>query len=289
MKPDIKTLINFTMLKKILPAFIIMSLPAFSLLDDRNSGRIDWSTGTVISYGVSEIDFKAGIPSDPDLGDGISLTEARIQAYKKAREKASENLVVLMKKIRVDSERMLYDLIEKNRIFRQRISEVIGTKAVMRDYPAGFHRSGCSAELRLRDIILAIPVHFPMHEFPSRLDNPIQTAYTGLVIDARGMAVTPMLFPVIYNRDGLEVYGRDFIEAKSAEKGIVAYAFTEREARGDIAGDRPYYAAAIKELNGCPVLSDRDIKKIFSHRETLNNLKKCRVIFIIDKKSAGEQ
>ncbi len=50
------------------------------------------------------------------------------------------------------------------------------------------------------------------------------------------------------------------------------------------AGGRPYYTVAVKELKGCPVLADRDIRKIFSSGETVGQLKRCRVIFIIDKK-----
>ena len=40
----------------------------------------------------------------------------------------------------------------------------------------------------------------------------------------------------------------------------------------------------MKEMKGCPVIANRDIRKIFSSGDTVGQLKKCRVIFIIDKK-----
>ncbi|MFH2132967.1 MAG: hypothetical protein ABIK68_21490, partial [bacterium] len=50
------------------------------------------------------------------------------------------------------------------------------------------------------------------------------TVYTGLIIDARGTAVTPAMSPKIYNQEGKEIYGsaaveRDFV----LQHGIVGY------------------------------------------------------------------
>src|SRR5208337_4872049 len=99
------------------------------------------------------------------------------------------------------------------------------------------------------------------------------------------LKVAPMILPSVFNENGLEVFGRLYVDIRHATRfGIVGYAFSEKEAmKSPLAGDHPYYTDAIGEMKGCPVISNRDVRKIFSSVRTVENLKKCRVIFIIDK------
>ena len=124
-----------------------------------------------------------------------------------------------------------------------------------------------------------------MDEFPARIDNPIPTHYTSLVIDARGLGIEPMMLPSVYNENGLEIYGRYYVDIRHARRsGLIGYAYNENEAiKSPRTGNRPYYAIAVSGMKGCPVVSDRDIRKIFSSKNTIEQLKKCRVVFIIDK------
>jgi len=53
------------------------------------------------------------------------------------------------------------------------------------------------------------------------------SGYSGVIIDARGMKVTPALAPVIYGREGLGAYGAFLVSrANAVKKGVVAYANT---------------------------------------------------------------
>nr|WP_321514397.1 hypothetical protein [uncultured Pseudodesulfovibrio sp.] len=55
----------------------------------------------------------------------------------------------------------------------------------------------------------------------------IATGYSGVIIDARGMKITPALAPVIYGREGLGAYGAFLVSrANAVKKGIVAYSTT---------------------------------------------------------------
>nr|MBP8084258.1 hypothetical protein [Spirochaetota bacterium] len=66
-------------------------------------------------------------------------------------------------------------------------------------------------------------------------------------------------------------------------EGLVTYCFSEKEAeKNKKAGDSPYFAPAVRGLKGNPVILHRDIKRILSDPRSILNLKKCRVIFIID-------
>jgi hypothetical protein len=275
--------------KRISLATIII---AFSLLDSSASvkplpsGAVDWSKGVIVAHGECRVTMSAeGLPVDHDGGAVISLNRGRVDAYRRARERAVENMVQLVKGIRVDADTMLADLLERSDAVQMRIVNLIASRVKAREFPMDFATSGCRIELLIGDLLPAVPYTYPSDEFPYRIDNPIHTNYTGLIIDMRGLNVEPMILPSIFNEEGLEVYGRHMVDIRHATKyGIVAYADSHDKAmKNRAAGDHPYFTMAVREIKGCPVLADRDVRKIFSGTGTMEQLKKCRVIFIIDK------
>jgi hypothetical protein len=157
-----------------------------------------------------------------------------------------------------------------------------------RHHPSDHYSSTCEANLSFGDIISSLPFEFPERDFPVRDDAKISTNYTGLVIDARGLPVFPMLFPSVYNEHGLEIYGRSFVSRESAGRaGLATYCRNEDEAMKHVkAGRKPYYTTAIRSLRGNPVISDRDARRILSASVTKEHLKKCGVVIIINMKDA---
>ena len=272
----------------IITAFLIICVgSAFTIPKKQNHAKIDWISGKALSMAEANLEISdEGEVRDASSGEAVSLNHARLLSYKKAKESAMENMMSVLKTVRVDSDNYLSDIIEKNEFSQSKIYDVIASKAKLREYPGGFTKTACSMELKISDIIPVIPYKYPAHKFPERMDIPIETEYTGLVVDARGISVEPMILPSILNEDGLEIYGRYMVNINAAGKnGIVAYAYNEQDAmKHKKAGDKPYYAVAVKSLNGSPVISDRDIRKIYSSAENLKRLKNCGVIFIIDRK-----
>ncbi len=278
------------MLKRFSLAMIIAAL---SMIDSLAHPKpmppdtVDWSRGVVVTHVLSRVQFDGrGTPVDGESGTAISLNRGRNDAYRKARDRAVENMVRLIKGIRVDSDTMLSDLLEQSDTAQKRIVSVIESRMKVRESPADFATSACRAELKIGDLLHAVPYSYPGDDFPVRIDNPIPTSYTSLIIDARGLNIEPMILPSIYSEEGLEIYGRYYVDIRYAGRhGIAAYAHDEDEAmkiKG--AGRHPYYTVAVKEMKGCPVIADRDIRRIFSSGDTVGQLKRCRVIFIIDKK-----
>jgi len=276
--------------KRISLATIII---AFSLLDSSASvkqipnGAVDWNKGVIIAHGEWRVAMSPeGLPVDQEGGTVISLNRGRVNAYRRARERAIENMVRLVKGIRIDADTMLSDLLERNDAVQSRIVNLIASRVKVREFPVDFATSGCRVELYIGDLLHAVPYTYPSEEFPSRIDNPIQTNYTSLIVDTRGLNVEPMILPSIFNEEGLEVYGRFMVDIRHATKyGIVVYADSHDKAmKSRAAGDNPYYTMAVREIKGCPVLAGRDVRKIFSGKDTMEQLKKCRVIFIIDAK-----
>lgn len=281
------------MIKRISLAIIIC---AFALMDSTARvstlppDAIDWTKGTIVTHGVCRLNIdERGTPVNEDGSAKISLTRGRVEAYRKARERAMEGMVRLVKDVRIDADTTLSELLEKSDVLQARIVAVVNGKMKAREFPVDFAASACRAELRIGDLLPAVPYTYPNEEFPSRIDAAIQTDYTSLVIDTRGLPVEPMMLPSVMNEDGLEVYGRFFVDIRNAGRhGIVAYAYGDDEAmKCRTAGDHPFYTVAIRAVKGCPVIADRDIRKLFSSPRTAEQLRKCRVIFIIDKKARG--
>ncbi|MCP4130679.1 MAG: hypothetical protein GY754_06825 [bacterium] len=252
-----------------------------------NTGKIDWLKGKIISFGDSEVTVdRQGQPLDGDNGSRISLNKGRLEAYTTAKEEAILNLVSTLKTMQVDPDNKIVDLLKKHSITRKKLSKVIEQRIKTREYPASFFKSRCKAELKIGDIISVLPYTYPSHDFPTMLNSALPTDYTSLVIDARGLDIKPMIFPALYNEEGLEIYSRYFVDIRYAGRyGMASFAFTEDEAmKNKKAGEHPYFSVAIKNINHCPVLSNRDIRRIFSSSKTIKNLKKCKVIIIIDRK-----
>lgn len=285
-----KRTITVTALLLLLPGFQA-ALPGADYVTRIRNGYVNWTKGTITAKGKAVVEVEEnGTPVDSWTGSATSLNKARREAYQAAREKAMESIMEAARHIRVDPERKLSDLLQEDKFTQKKIAETVSGAVTVKEFPGAFDTSECEAKLKMGDIIASLPFDFPSNDFPARDDTPIPTVYSGLIIDARGLGIEPMLFPSVYNEEGLEIYGRYYIDsAYACKKGLVSYCYNEDEAmKNRKAGRRPYYAVALKNLDGCPVLSDRDARKILSSRETINNLKKCNVIFILDRETKNK-
>ncbi len=268
----------------ILHIFQIRTFPGTSPGELKN--RVDWMNGHVSAFGVSEVHISPGGEPMDDQGQGyISINRARMIGYDRARDIALENLMAQLKDVSVEYDRALGEYIDSDETVRSRLSSLINSRIKTRNYPADFQKSCCHVQLKISDLLSIFSFQFPSEDFPEIYHNPIKTDYTGLIIDVRNMNIRPMLFPVIYNEDGLEIYGRNYVDISSASRhGIVSYVYNENDAaKIQRLGARPFFAPAIRNNNGSPVISNRDYKKIISSGRTLDNLKKCKVIFIVDR------
>ena len=284
---------SFTIWASILCGAIISGtpLPAPCHTDGHLSAAVvDWEKGIVNARARASVEVSgAGRPADPSTGMPSMLGRARMEAGERAREGAMENLVLALKRLRVDADNTLGDLIGRDTYTQRKLTDALLHSVRLKRQPVDHFTSGCEARLRFGHIIASLPYQFPSQEFPVRDDSVLPTDYTGLIIDGRGLAVEPMLFPSVYDDNGLEIYGRLFVNGPDAcRSGIASYCFDENQAmRNPKSGRRPYYTVAIRSLNGCPVLSGRDARRILAAGNTRNSLKKCNVIIIINRNSAS--
>lgn len=250
----------------------------------------DWGKNLIVARGEARVAVREGTAVRSDTGEETALNKGRLEAHTRAREQAMENLMAQLREIRIDPVSTLRELLLENVDTRMSLEALVSKKARFTDFPVDHFTAGCVLKLKIPDLITALPYTFPGDEFPLILDNTVATAYTSLVIDARGIGIEPMVLPSIYNDEGLEIYGRQFIDPAAARRhGAVTWVHTENEGMTHKrAGAHPYFCVAVRSLNGCPVLSRKDVRKILSSPETIKELKKCRVICIIER-SRGER
>ncbi|RKY75366.1 hypothetical protein DRQ15_08895 [candidate division KSB1 bacterium] len=112
-------------------------------------------------------------------------------------------------------------------------------------------------------------------------------AYTGLVIDARGLQLRPAMSPKVLNEAGKEVYGSMYVSRDYAVQiGVVGYAKSLEQARtNERVTDNPLVVKALKVVgpNRCDVvISNSDAQMIHTAASTMNFLDHCRVILVVD-------
>jgi len=248
--------------------------------------RIDWIEGKVKSTGSSSMAIDdQGSPIDMETGKPLSIAEARNISYDRAKEKSLMDAINTINGIQVDNENKIRDLVRSDIAVRQNISKVVDEYSHYKDRPEGYLSSACELEFSIGYLLTAINYSFPQDSFPIIGNIDISTQYTSIIIDVRGLEIKPMLVPSILNENGLEIYNKNFVKPDDAAKyGIASYVYSEKDAmKHKKAGKHPLFCAALKNMNGNPVISDTDVKKMFSHKKNIEYLSKCRVIFIINR------
>jgi len=261
------------------------SLPLRSAYRNNNTVTVDWFKGEISARTFYSAQFdESGIPVDFSLPDSKTPTESKMRAYDMARESAIELIADALKSINIEKGLTVGNLAETDGRSAARIGEILSDRIHTQETPVNFFGARCDAHIRLTDLIRAIPYEFPNQPIPQGKENPLGTEYTSLIVDSRGLDVFPMILPSVYDEDGLEIFGKRFINIQSAARdGFVVYTTDEQEARRhQKAGDHPYFVKALKSLDNSPVIAHRDVRRILGHKKTVEKLKTCHVIFIIN-------
>lgn len=111
--------------------------------------------------------------------------------------------------------------------------------------------------------------------------------YTGVIVDARGLQVTPALAPVIYGQDGLGAYGPFLVSrANAIDKGVAAYAVTDDPASlRERVGDRPLVVRALSTFGSWRtdlVISSPMARLVRAMMHVGDAVDNCRVAIVLD-------
>lgn len=243
-------------------------------------GRIDWTNGFIEASGAGKP------PPEP-----FNAAHARAVAERSANIAARNNLIELVKNIRVDSETRVADHIADRKIPQEDLETLLKyARIVDLSYGPGeevrvkvsIRLQGPLAELLLpKEILIIATVQQPLE--PGQKEEP----FSGLLLDCRGISLRPGMVPLIVDEDGSVIYGPAFASREYAVKrGMVSYMKDIVSAKKDPrVGPKPMVVTAIRTVEGKPcdiMISHADAAKIRGLASNLSFLHHCSVLLAVD-------
>jgi len=263
---------------------------SIGLIEKKEFGTIDWATGVAQARGISAPTKKEAEKTPPNS----------LKALSEAKNDARLKLLETVTRIKMDSSRsvgdlaaghktimtqikdMVYDATE-NEKFRKYMSDGSVEVFLKMNLRGGFTQLVLPEEIRQIEDIKQIK---PDAKSSAGIPNPTSEAYTGLLVDARGIEALPALFFKIVDESQEEVFGPAYVSREFVvQQGMAAYYTDMASARSDPRiSDHPLTVRALR--NDWPsrcdiVISNADASKLKSTSEHLQFLKESRVVILL--------
>jgi hypothetical protein len=257
-------------------------------------GSVNWSAGYIEAVGI-------GAPADKSIGKA----NARPMALRAAKIDALRNLLEITKGVQIDSATTVRDFMVESDVINTQVSGLVkGAVVVDQQY-----MSDGTVEVRLRmplygnlaQIIMPLAIaNPPAPPAPSAPEAPAPAApapavtapaapiaYTGMVVDARGIQARPAMSPRVFDEDGKEVYGSANVDREYAvQQGMSGYArdLTAAQSNQRVTAN-PVTVKALKTSGPGKsdlIISNADAQQIRASAENMTFMKKCRVMVVLD-------
>jgi hypothetical protein len=254
-----------------------------------NQGSINWTGGYIEATGI-------GAPAEKS----ISKINARPGALRAAKLDAYRNLLEITKGVQVDSTTTVKDFTVESDVINKQVSGLVqGAVVVNQEY-----MSDGTVEVKLRmplygDLAkIIVPASIekrkevkapepPAAPAPPAAAPVAPIAYTGMVIDARGIQARPAMSPRIFDEDGKEIYGSANVDREFAvQQGMSGYArnLTAAQSNQRVTAN-PVTVKALKTTGpgkSDVVISNADAQQIRASAENAAFMKQCRVMIVLD-------
>ena len=251
-------------------------------------GAVNWSAGYIEALGI-------GAPADKSIGKA----NARPMALRAAKIDAYRNLLEITKGVRVDSTTTIKDFTVDSDVINTQVDGLVkGAVVVDQQY-----MSDGTVEVRVRmplygnlsQIIIPAsiekrkdlrPPAEPAPAAPAAPAGP-PVAYTGMVVDARGIGARPAMSPRILDENGKEVYGSANVDREFAvQQGMSGYArdLTAAQSNQRVTNS-PVTVKALKTSGAGKadlIIANADAQQIKASAENASFMKKCRVMIVLD-------
>ena len=240
------------------------------VVETLSRGQVDWTEGAVLSRGSAT---------------GTTLRGARALTDRAAVQAARQGLWGGLEQVRLDARQMLGPTLLQAEAHRQALEALIAQAAAVetRYLPGGTVETavqlpfaGQLTALLLSPSSAVIPDGEPRSE----------AVHTGVVIDARGLAIQPALFPRIVDESGQSLYAPEVVDVEAAvQQGYVAYAkaFDQAPAQTRI-GEHPLVLRALRVAGDTRVdlvLSNAEATRIRDYAATRRLVRQCRVLIVM--------
>jgi hypothetical protein len=233
-------------------------------------GQVDWTEGAVLSRGSAT---------------GTTLRGARALTDQAAVQAARQGLWGGLEQVRLDARQMLGPTLLQVEAHRQALEALIAQAAAVetRYLPGGTVETAVQLPFagRLTALLLAQPSAVIPDGEPRS-----EAVHTGVVIDARGLAIQPALFPRIVDESGQSLYAPEVVDVEAAvQQGYVAYAkaFDQAPAQARI-GEHPLVLRALRVAGDTRVdlvLGNAEATRIRDYAATRRLVRQCRVLIVM--------
>lgn len=260
------------------------------------AGMVNWSQGVVEAKGKAK-------PPESFRGN----QQGRSLAVQNAVETARVNLFHTIEKIRVNADQQIGDVLRASNEIAEKLNDMIHhAKVISQKYLTdgtvevtiqlslygGFLQLMLPPDIKQIESVKPLPRKRKPEKKIIDADAELNSAYkteryTGLVVDARGIGITPAIAPRIVDENGEEVFGAKFASREFAvQQGMVGYTVALPPAVDDPrVADHPLVIKSIKvkETGPCDiVISLSDANRLRSHSNHLCFLRRCCVIIVSD-------
>ena len=251
----------------------------------------DWEGNTITAIGSGVAPPRA-----------VNPAQARMLARRAAVVDAYRQLAETVQGVNVDSETTVENMMTTSDVIKTKVSAMIkGARVVSeQEIPGGYTvtmqismfgvgNSLAGAVLTpppaqesfptpVADVVPSVPTGSPAADAPS---GKAIGAYTGLVVDCRGLGLNPVMSPVIKNETGSPIYGYKNLNVDMViAKGMAGYSRDINNIAR--AGSNPLIVKAIRldNHNANPVLSVADANRVLIENGATHFLDQTNVVFV---------
>jgi hypothetical protein len=231
---------------------------------------------------------------DPDFGKPNTATNksrSDLLARKKAKEKLRIRLSQSLEGMLFDSNYSVYEYSQIHSKVRSRINAFITEEKETFDFQPIKNQLLSKATIHLsgkQGFLAYLPMEYGSEQMPIFSEEIQSVEFSGLVVDARHLALKKALFPKIQSDRGLDVYSPYYVkEGYAIETGYIVYRNdTDPKNWEKRAGKNPFFIVGlgVSGKNQTDIILPADeVAKLFSHPETRKNLTRCRVMILVSK------
>lgn len=274
--------LSFVMILVFLLKFSVVGYTdnSIEVIEQKENGSINWSRGVVQAKGI-------GIPLTkmPENSNDrtAALTDAKLNAFR--------TILKIIRELRINGTTVVGDYAIQYPAIMSKIENMVkNAKVVKKEYLTdGTVKIEMEVNLRGGFAQLVLPKDIkPLDSITlATMNKTSSPVFTGLVVDAKGLGVRPVMVPRIIDENNQEVYGSAFVSREYAvQQGMSGYARNLKEVlNNQRVADHPLVVKGLKTLGPGRseiVISNADASKLRSTSESLYFMKKCRVIIVVD-------
>ncbi len=263
--------------------------PGCELVQRTEAAKINWTEGILSATGK-------GVPPEEYHGN----PQGRKIALAAAVENARHQLLTLVEQIPIDAQDTVGDLAGDNEAVLSELKDMIEKAEVVHQefstdgsvaVTIQMSMNGGFAQLmlptRIKQIEPVKPIPANRESEMSETDTITPGPYTGMIVDVRGITVTPCMVPRVCDENGKEIFGSAFASREFAvQHGMTGYLSDLSVARENPrVADRPLILKGLRTagVGGTDiVVSNTDAARLRSAFENLAFLRQCRVLIVMD-------